>query len=248
MPISVVCQKCGKALRVKDEWLGKRATCPGCGNTFIVGATTGAGAAPVVSKGGKTVFNPHAAQAAQKQREAAVGKFSISPGLVIGAIALLALFGGIGMFMAGPSKVNKQWDSLGEKPNDDVISVVSRGLECHFQSLGMYNPRKARGRPEAREVMFYRPTFVMSMPDQVKFKGATSVGPMEGFYNPHTGEVDATVSIGGGIGIPGSGGKKTTGAAVAIKGKTLKGGDVETFVNGKQLKLVMPPPSEDEEQ
>src|SRR5438874_1965815 len=27
MPISVVCQNCGKTLKVKDEWMGKRATC-----------------------------------------------------------------------------------------------------------------------------------------------------------------------------------------------------------------------------
>jgi hypothetical protein len=249
MPISVVCQKCGKALKVKDEWMGKRATCPGCGNTFIVGAggVGGVGGATAV-KAGKTAFNPAAAQAAKQQREAAHGKFSISPGLVIGGVLLLLLFGGIGAFVAGPKKVNAQWDALGEKPNDDVVSVVSRGLECHFQSMGLYNPRKARNRPEAREVMFYRPTFVMSMPDQVKFKGATTVGPMEGFYNPHSGEIDATVAIGGGIGIPGSGGKKTTGASVNIKGKTLKGGDLETIVNGKPLKLVMPPPSADDEQ
>ena len=46
MPISVTCG-CGKALRVKDEWAGRTVTCPGCGGTFVVGATGGkvAGAA-----------------------------------------------------------------------------------------------------------------------------------------------------------------------------------------------------------
>jgi hypothetical protein len=246
MPISVVCQKCGKGLKVKDEWLGKRATCPGCGNTFIVGAG-GAGGALPMGKPGATKFNPQVATNAKQKRDAGAAKFSVSRGLVMGAVAFLLVAGGIGAFLNGPAKVNKQWDALEQKPNDDVVSVISRGLECHLQALGLYNPRKGRGRPEARNVMFYRPTMVMSMPEQVKFQGVSNIGPFEGWYNPHTGEVDAKVEIGAGIGIAGSGGKKTQGKAITINGKTLKDGNIETFVDGKKVELVMPPPSDDDE-
>ena len=42
---------------------------------------------------------------------------------------------------------------FGDKPKDTVIDVISRGEECYLQGLGMYNPRKVRGRPEAKEVL-----------------------------------------------------------------------------------------------
>ena len=106
MPISVVCQKCGKALKVKDEWRGKRATCPGCGATFIVGG--GGVPSPVP---GATVFNTNAAAAAKAQREKAVGSFSISPGIVIGSIVILLFCGGIGAFLMGPKKVWGEWEA-----------------------------------------------------------------------------------------------------------------------------------------
>ena len=76
MPISVVCQNCGKALKVKDEWRGKRAKCPGCGEMFVVGGPSVGGTAVAMPAagvpGGGTVFNPNAAAAAKAQREKAV--------------------------------------------------------------------------------------------------------------------------------------------------------------------------------
>lgn len=35
MPISVTCE-CGKSMRVKDEWAGRRARCPGCQSALTV--------------------------------------------------------------------------------------------------------------------------------------------------------------------------------------------------------------------
>jgi len=244
MPISVTCDNCGKALKVKDEWAGKRAKCPQCGNTFTVPAHSGVAMAvgPSVTR-----FDPNAAASAKAKRLKEAGSVSISwTPIILGALVLMVVVG-IVVFIMGPKKVWTQWEELGDRPHDDVINVVSRGLECHFQALGEYNPRKARGRPEAKEVIFYRPTFVMSMPDEVKFKGASNVGPFEGFYHPKTGEVEATVAVGGGIGIPGSGGNKTTGASVKISGKDLHNGKLDTYVNGKKVELVKPPPSADDQ-
>ncbi len=37
MPISISCTRCGKALKIKDEYVGKRIKCPQCSATFTTG-------------------------------------------------------------------------------------------------------------------------------------------------------------------------------------------------------------------
>ena len=78
MPISVSCPSCAKALRVKDEWAGRRAKCPGCGEEFIVPAPADVVATPTVEPApaavrrggaGGTVYDPVAAAAAKAKRE-----------------------------------------------------------------------------------------------------------------------------------------------------------------------------------
>src|SRR5438132_14078871 len=91
MPISMTCQ-CGKALRLKDEWVGKKAKCPQCGATFIVPAQ---GNAPVAMA--KTVAAPSAARAAacaprsRPQQEAGVGSRVQLPGWMILWLSLAVL-------------------------------------------------------------------------------------------------------------------------------------------------------------
>lgn len=46
MPIPIKCPGCGKALRVKDEFAGKRGNCPSCGAVLVVPAQTAPEAAP----------------------------------------------------------------------------------------------------------------------------------------------------------------------------------------------------------
>ena len=36
MAIKVTCQQCGKVLRVRDELVGRRGRCPGCGAVITV--------------------------------------------------------------------------------------------------------------------------------------------------------------------------------------------------------------------
>src|SRR5688572_20912477 len=237
MPISVVCQKCGKALKVKDEWMGKRATCPGCGSTFIVGAAT---------PPGKTAFNPNAAQQAKQQREAAAGKFSISPSIVLSVIAGVVVIGGIIAFISGPKKVWNQWEALGDNPENDVTSVISYALQCHMSETGEYNPRKGRNTPQANEVMFFRPGFVMSMPDDVDFKGKSTEGEFKGIYHPKTGEVEADVETGGtALPVTGVIVSKGTGK-IKVTGR-IKNSKVEAEVNGKKAQIIMPPKRDDDE-
>ena len=244
MPISVTCT-CGKTLKVRDELIGKRVKCPACGNAFPVTAVANAPA------GGATVFNPTAAAAVKGKRETVATRgVSISWGPVLGIAALLLVGIGITAFIMGPKKVWNQWEEIGDQAQYDVIDVVTRGLQAKASKEGMYNPRKGSG-PQAQEVMFFRPTMVMSMPDEVHFKGQSSLGPFEGDYNPHKREVECELAIGGGIGIPGSGGKKSKGETIKITGRRLKdpktGADVlKAEVDGRDAVIVMPPPSDDE--
>ena len=43
MPIAVSCSGCGKGLKVKDEFLGRRLKCPQCGATFTADADVWSG-------------------------------------------------------------------------------------------------------------------------------------------------------------------------------------------------------------
>src|SRR5207237_3379713 len=49
MPIAITCAGCGKTLKVKDEWAGKKGKCPTCGTTFAIPAAGAASAAPAMA-------------------------------------------------------------------------------------------------------------------------------------------------------------------------------------------------------
>src|SRR5437764_851186 len=107
MAISLTCPKCGKGLRVKDEWAGKKIKCPQCGTTFpATGGGGGAAAAGArgVSAGSAVAANPVVARAMKKaaptkSKEAAV---HISWGLISGIVFVVLVVGGIIAFRMGP--------------------------------------------------------------------------------------------------------------------------------------------------
>jgi len=191
-----------------------------------------------------TRFDPNAAARAQNQRQQAAGRFSLNWGMIIGiAVVLLATIG-IGLFLAGPKRVWSQWEKIGDKAHYDVIDVVSRALQAHLSQMGEYNPRKARNTPQAQDVMFFRPSFVMSMPETVDFKGSSTEGPFKGKYHPATGEVEADVDIGG-TSVAGLGAVHKGSSAIKVTGR-VKEGKVSAEVNGKDAVIVFPPKSDDE--
>ena len=245
MPISVTCNQCGKQLRVKDEWAGKRAKCPQCGNTFLVTAG-GAAAAPTAfpTKSGATVFNPAAAAAARDQRVKAAGKFSVSWGLIFGVGTLAVFLLLVGMFIMGPKKVWNEWEKIGDDAQNDVISVVTRGMQCYLSENGGYDPGKGNTEsPQAKEVMFFRPVWVMSMPNDVDFKGTSNQGEFKGIYHPHTGEVEADVDVGG-LGFAGVGAVRKAQTKIKVTGR-IKNHVVTVEVNGKPMQLVIPKRTDD---
>jgi len=224
-------------LKVKDEWAGKRAKCPGCGQTFTVPAPGVAVAVgPTVTR-----FDPNAAKAAKSQREKEVGKVSISWVPILLGVLVLAVVVGIILFITGPKKVWGEWEAIGDEAHNSVISVVSRALQAHMSQMGAYNPRKSTG-PEAKEVMFYRPGFVMSMPDAVDFQGGSTTGPFKGKYHPKTGEVEADVTVGAHTSL--LTGKSSGGSTIHVTGR-VKSGVITVEVNGTKAEIRMPPPDAD---
>ena len=43
MPLMVICEQCGKQLKVREEMLGKRLKCPACQNVFTAAAMDASG-------------------------------------------------------------------------------------------------------------------------------------------------------------------------------------------------------------
>jgi hypothetical protein len=120
------------------------------------------------------------------------------------------------------------------------MDVVTRGLQCYMSANGMYNPRKGNSTmPQAVDVMFFRPAFVMKMPDDVDFKGTSNQGEFKGIYHPHTGEVEVDVEVGG-MGLAGVGRVRKGGTTIKVTGR-VKNGQITCEVNGKKGVLVMPP-------
>jgi hypothetical protein len=79
--------------------------------------------------------------------------------------------------------------------------------------------------------MFFRPSFVMSMPDSVKVQGASTAGPFTGHYFPRTHEVDVEVEML--MFATGKGANRTVPKS-RIHGK-VDGANVSVEVDGKKV-------------
>jgi hypothetical protein len=73
------------------------------------------------------------------------------------------------------------------------------GCQAYLSEQGEYDPNSSHMVPqvESGNVLFYRPTMVMSMPELVKFHGKSNQGDFVGTYNTKTGDIEADVSYGG---------------------------------------------------
>jgi DNA-directed RNA polymerase subunit RPC12/RpoP len=218
MSISVTCRACGKALKLKDEAAGRVAKCPGCGARFSV-------------PGGGSEFVQQSIAAAKKKREEEAGSFEIPWRLIFGAIFVLLIIGGVVAFLTGPKRVWAQWEEIADQANNDVIDVVAGGLRGHLIEIGAFNPDKAGPRPGASDVMFFRPGFVMSMPESVKIQGASTAGPFTGRYFPKSHEVDVEIEM---LMFATGKGPSRTVPKTRIHGK-VEGSNVSVEVDGKKV-------------
>jgi hypothetical protein len=227
------CTGCGKQLKVRDELVGKKLRCPGCGATFEAGGAAVTGAKPA------TRFNPKKTPVKEKGAGVAI---SWGPIMGIGAVVLVVL--GIILFIIGPVSVKNEWEKIGGKAKDDVEEVVSKGLQAHQSAVGDWNPRKPGNTPRALDdTIFIRPIFVMSMQEKIFFKGATTEGGFSGYYYPKTGEVDADVGLGG-VSLSGLGAIKEGTKKIKVTG-AMKGNEAAVMVDGKPAVIVYPPEEKD---
>src|SRR5580698_10251101 len=100
MPISVTCTKCGKNLKVKDEYVGKRMKCPQWGTVFTAAAGAPGGGGPM------------GAPSIAKKPEVSGPSFNMSPGIIIFIIAFVLIGGTIAFWNLGPGKTKAEWDKL----------------------------------------------------------------------------------------------------------------------------------------
>jgi hypothetical protein len=254
--MNVTCPKCSKQLKVKDEWAGRTLKCPACTNTFKATATP----APVAGK--------------PSQPPAKLKKEATKPGIAINGGAI-ALWGGLALIpiivllvIFGPIRVKKHWDANQQKVEGDVTDVIDFALRCEASTSGTWNPRKSGQSPTVVEMRCLPDIFRLSPAQTVKFDGITSNGKFEGTYNFETGEVDATLKLGGitlpsgihadeeGVVLPGgqrvSGGspipgKKTGGSleSIHVTGRVTSGGPTAEL-DGKKAQIYFPPAVDDD--
>jgi hypothetical protein len=178
MPISVTC-KCGKKLKVKDEWAGKRWKCPTCSATFQIPAPG------IVAVKGKP------------KREAKAPAIHFSPTAIV-FISLAVLIPTL-IFLAriGPIKAQHDWDRISEQADYDVRDVMTRALQAWLSIHTDYNPRDPRLAPTASSPTFAVTAWMFSVPDPVGFIGKTREGIYHGLYGTRSGEIDAQMLCGG---------------------------------------------------
>jgi len=183
MPISITCQ-CGKALRVKDEWAGLQAKCPGCGRTFQV---------PAPGKAGPTGAQLWAPRQRVQEKETLGSSISISPGIIalIAFIILVPL--GVYLIKVGPIRAQHQWSAMESQADSDVSSVITLAIQAYLSNHSSFNPADPRRQPGVQAVTFEPSPVMLTLPEKVHFTGRASTGFFKGIYNTRSGEVIADV-------------------------------------------------------
>lgn len=238
MPISITCTKCGKHLKVKDEYVGKRMKCPQCGTTFT--ATAG-GASP---GGGGAMGAPSIA----KKPQVSGPSFHMSPGVIIFIIAFVLIGGTILWWNLGPGKARAEWAKLEPQAKQEVTDVIDRGLESSqaddMDDLGSGlggGVSMAHGTPHVMEVNFPFSLAMMSIPDAMTFVGTSSKGTFRGQYHPKTGEIEADVDVNG-FTLPSGVVQRSGTKQVHITGHS-HNGQFESMVNGQPATVNFGDPS-----
>jgi hypothetical protein len=226
MPITAECGGCGKRLRVKDELVGKRIKCPGCGAGFTASASSAvAPAAAVVGQ----------SRAAPKKGGEAVPRFHVSPGIlalvVIGGFFLITT----SLYYAFPKAVADDWErrrpDAAEEVEDVIQFLVKADASKEDWKGGLIEPN-------VHSVTFLFGPMHWSMPEEIGFIAVTGGGKTTGVYHPDTHEISLDIEEGG----------MTTLTGVLVKeGKRIihgtgrrKDGIVSGEIDGKKVVIRAP--------
>ncbi len=146
--------------------------------------------------------------------------------LILGGIAIL--IAAFAYFVVNyPMKAAAQWNVAQKQGDDAINSVITRAMQAFLATQGAWDPRNAHWLPQVTQPPEYFVNPVMiEMPEKVGFVVVTSEGKVGGFFNTHTGEVEADMTL---LNTP----LKVTGEE--------KNGDVEAFINGKPAIIPTPP-------
>jgi hypothetical protein len=179
MPISVSCMRCGKALKIKDEYIGKRIKCPQCSATFTTGE---AQATQQVQK--KT------ADASSKMPALHLGT---GAKLFLGAFILIA--GSFAGWKLGPGRIISNWTAMEPKARDNVSDVINRGLQSYTSHMGYIGGGLGLNSPQVQRMTFMLSPMPLTTPDWVGFVGSSSAGNFHGRYYLGSGEVEADADV-----------------------------------------------------
>jgi hypothetical protein len=232
MPISVACNQCGKRLKVPDNWVGKKAKCPGCSATFIVSAD-GAAEAPVVPAFAPTVAKPKMASPG----------IHLSGGMIAFFFVVFVIASIVAGVYFGPVKAKQAWEAAEPKAEADVTDVVQRGLESYLSQAGM-DLSKAHSLPQVRQVDFLVTMISLSAPKVVGFHGTTTQGDFKGVYIISSGEVEAECEVGGVTFAGLSSAYKHGNTTFQVTGRKTNG-QLTVEVNGKNAVVVYPKTTEE---
>ncbi|HEX3356769.1 MAG TPA: hypothetical protein VHS31_07355 [Tepidisphaeraceae bacterium] len=175
MPISISCTRCGKALKIKDEYIGKRIKCPQCSTTFTTGEA-------------------QAKEETQKRTSEASSKL---PMLHLGTSAkvflacLILISSSFAGWKLGPGRILNHWAEIEPKARDNVSDVINRAMQSYSSHLIFAGVGLGFNTPQVQRMSFMLSPMPLSTPDWVGFVGATSVGNFHGRYYLATGEVEA---------------------------------------------------------
>jgi hypothetical protein len=237
MPTTVTCPSCKKMLKVRDELVGKKLKCPGCGNTFDAKA---GGGGPVAAGKGGTRFDPTKAKKPSEKGP----KVAISGGLIMMIAGILAVPAVVLAIVFGPVRVKHQWDDMDGKARDSVTDVLTFALKAHLSTSGDWNPNKPGHDPRVMDdVTFVVPFMSMSMPEWIQFFGQSSEGEYKGRYNTKNGEIEADMDLGAVVVLPGVPvPKRKTGDTPKIHVTGRGNGNATTAeVDGKKATIFYPP-------
>ncbi|HEX8523438.1 MAG TPA: hypothetical protein VF669_14390 [Tepidisphaeraceae bacterium] len=216
MAISCTCE-CGKALRLKDEWVGKQAKCPGCGITFLVPAMGGPVRALQTVGGGAEMWG---SRQRPQEKEGVGASISMSPMMITWIVIAIAVPVIILLIKIGPVAAQKKWTAMQDEVESNITSVVTRAI----QSQARFNTAESRHAPGVQAVTMDA-NVIMYVPEWVRFSGRSTNGMFNGRYNTKTGEVEADVPM------------FLSKNLMHVTGR-VKNGATEAEVDGKEAKVI----------
>ena len=240
MPITVLCTNCGKQLKVKDEYVGRKLKCPKCDVIFTAEEAETVEAAP---KSPAALPTPASRKPAVLPGQEKQPRLHVSKGVIVLVAAAILLPTLFFIWHVGPARVMDAWAKQQPIAELQVQDVVDRIMQSYLSHHAGFNPRKSHAVPHTLEVTFLPSPLYMSMPEKIGFVGTTTQGAFHGQYHLN-GEIEADVEVGG-MSLPG---------VMISRGDTTlhgtgreKDGKITAEIDGQPVDLFVPPASDKEE-